>query len=110
MGPKNLQTDYCLQKVSFDITLEYTRNWFVAFFWVYDFAIDTGGLSEMIEDGKIGFIAPVSDVKMSVEKTAAILRDEALAESMGKRARELAETASSWDEIGLRIAGTFRKI
>jgi glycosyltransferase involved in cell wall biosynthesis len=60
---------------------------------------DVGGLSEVVIDGKTGFIVPAKNSEALAEKTTLILQDEALQKSMGEQAYQLAKTEYSWEAI-----------
>lgn len=51
-------------------------------------ATDTGGIPEMIEEGRSGFLAPPRDVRSLREATISLLVDGGLAHRMGQAARE----------------------
>jgi glycosyltransferase involved in cell wall biosynthesis len=51
-------------------------------------ATDTGGIPEMIEEGRSGFLAPPRDVRSLREATISLLVDEGLAHRMSQAARE----------------------
>jgi len=48
------------------------------------------GLSEVVEDGVTGFLRPVGDIDALAEASLRILKDDALAKSMGEKGRERA--------------------
>jgi len=48
----------------------------------------TGGVAEVIADGKTGFLAPCEDTAMMSEKLSVLLKDESLRRGMGEKARE----------------------
>lgn len=50
-----------------------------------------GGIPEMVEDGKTGFLVDPYDTKSIYEAVSKILSDEVLAQSMGRCAREVAK-------------------
>jgi glycosyltransferase involved in cell wall biosynthesis len=50
-------------------------------------ATAVGGVPELIEDGKNGFLAPVGDVETMARKAINILSDESALRTMGKQAR-----------------------
>lgn len=50
-------------------------------------ATDAGGLPEVIEDGKNGFLAPVGDVDLMARRAIEILSDDKRLREMGKLAR-----------------------
>ncbi len=51
----------------------------------------TTGIELQVEDGKNGFLVPVSDYKKTAEAIEKILSDEMLAERMGKNSRKIVE-------------------
>jgi len=59
----------------------------------------TGGLPEVVEHGKSGFVIPRGDPVALEECLQALMLKPELAERMGRRARELAETRFSWTRI-----------
>ena len=54
-------------------------------------ATRVGGLPEVIEDGKTGFLAEVGDVETMARQALDVLGDEARLREMGRRARQSAE-------------------
>jgi glycosyltransferase involved in cell wall biosynthesis len=54
-------------------------------------ATRVGGLPEVIEDGKTGFLAEVGDVETMARQALDILGDEQRLREMGRRARQAAE-------------------
>ena len=62
-------------------------------------ATDTGGLSEVIENGKSGFIVPVGNIEKLAERIIWILQDKIFAKQMGERTQEIANSTFSWDGI-----------
>ena len=48
---------------------------------------DTGGVSEVIQEGKTGFLVTPSDTKKMAAKLISILKDEGLRETMGQNAK-----------------------
>jgi N-acetyl-alpha-D-glucosaminyl L-malate synthase BshA len=53
-------------------------------------ATRAGGLPEVVIDGETGYLVPVGDTDAMAERGIEILRDDALRERMGKRARQSA--------------------
>jgi N-acetyl-alpha-D-glucosaminyl L-malate synthase BshA len=53
-------------------------------------ATRTGGLPEVVIEGETGFLLPVGDVDGMAQRAIEILANDALAEKMGRRAREVA--------------------
>ncbi len=60
---------------------------------------ETGGLPDVVEDGKNGFVVPPRDSAALANAAARILGDDALRERMGLATRELAETRFGWESI-----------
>jgi glycosyltransferase involved in cell wall biosynthesis len=58
-------------------------------------ASGSGGLREIVEDGKSGFLVPPGDVEALAEKLILLLKDKNLAESLGREGRESAESRFS---------------
>jgi len=63
---------------------------------------DTGGLGEVVEQGKSGFVVPPRDPKALAEGIISVLSDKKLRTAMGERGRVLARTVYSWDSIAAR--------
>ena len=51
-------------------------------------ATDVGGVRDVIEDGKNGFLVPSGDTEKFAEAVDKLLRDPDLREAMGKSGRE----------------------
>jgi glycosyltransferase involved in cell wall biosynthesis len=62
-------------------------------------ATRVGGLPEVIEDGKTGFLAEVGDVETMARQAIDILGDETRLREMGRRARKSAEERFSASRI-----------
>jgi D-inositol-3-phosphate glycosyltransferase len=71
---------------------------------------DAGGLSEVVEDGKSGFVVPSRDSKAFAHAMIRILQDSARKETMGRYAKHLAETAYSWENIALKTSDLYRSV
>jgi glycosyltransferase involved in cell wall biosynthesis len=69
---------------------------------------DTGGLSEVVESGRSGYIIPPKDVQALVRALTEIVQEPALLEKMGAHAKHLAETTYSWSRIALRTMDVYR--
>lgn len=59
----------------------------------------TGGLPEVVEAGRSGFVVPPGDSQALTEALRKMMRDPNVLQDMGRRARELAETRFSWGRI-----------
>jgi glycosyltransferase involved in cell wall biosynthesis len=70
-------------------------------------ATAVGGLTDDVEDGVSGLLVPPGDPAALAAAVGALLGDRALADRMGGRARELAETRHSWQAIAARIKSVY---
>jgi glycosyltransferase involved in cell wall biosynthesis len=61
---------------------------------------DTGGLPEVVQDGRTGFVVPPKDAKAIADASVRILSDPDLGRRFGAQARLLADTVYSWQAIG----------
>jgi len=66
-------------------------------------ARDEGGPSEIVADGKSGYLVEPSDLNGFVEKVLKVGNDPALRLEMSKESRRMAEEAT-WESIGNRVA------
>jgi D-inositol-3-phosphate glycosyltransferase len=64
----------------------------------------TGGLSEVVENGRTGFVVPPNDARAIAEASIAILNDPVLRERFGLEGKRLAATTFSWSTIGRTTA------
>lgn len=62
-----------------------------------------GGLPEVVEDGKSGFLVPAHSPNDLAEKISIFVNDRALAEEMGRYARRLSTTRFNWNAIAQEI-------
>ncbi len=67
-------------------------------------ASNTGGLAELVDDGKTGLLVPPNNAEALAEAMQKLIRDSKLREQMGKQAKA---AAGKYDEA--RIAKTFIK-
>ena len=70
-------------------------------------ATAVGGLKEAVEDGKTGLLVPPRDAASLADAILRLLTDEALANRMGKRAKELSETVYSWESIAESVKNSY---
>ncbi len=62
-------------------------------------AADTGGTSEVVVEGKTGFLCPAERPSQFAERVLTLLRDPALCERMGREGRALIEREHSWSHV-----------
>ena len=62
-------------------------------------ASDTGGTSEIIQDGQTGFLCPRGDLDAFADRVVLLLRDPELARRMGRNGRALVEHLYSWTRV-----------
>lgn len=71
---------------------------------------DTGGLSEVVEDGKTGFVVPPRDAKALAQAIIKTIASPARTEEMGRYAKYLAETTYSWKDVALKTIDVYRSL
>jgi glycosyltransferase involved in cell wall biosynthesis len=71
---------------------------------------DTGGLSEIVENGRSGFVVPPKDAKALAEASIKILKSPELLGQMSREAKVLAETTYSWKGIALKTMDVYRSL
>ena len=69
-----------------------------------------GGLPEVVEDGKSGFVVPSRSPHDLAEKIIALINNPEKAEEMGKYALYLSETRFSWQPIATSIARVYEHL
>lgn len=69
-----------------------------------------GGLPEVVEEGKSGFLVPPRSPQALAEKMIKLVSDHALAARMGTYARHLSETRFSWEPIGRRVLAVYARL
>ena len=70
-------------------------------------ATRTGGIPEVLEDGKTGALIPYGDTKALVESCKDLLGDEQEARQMGKAAYVFKEEYMDWNEIAIQILKSY---
>ena len=70
----------------------------------------TGGLPELVDEGKTGFLVPPDDVPALAQALVAAAADPKRLVSMGKAAREHDDEIRSWDEIAYRHEEIYREV
>jgi glycosyltransferase involved in cell wall biosynthesis len=71
---------------------------------------DTGGLAEIVENGRSGLIVKPEDADALASSLVDILRDSDLREAMGERARVLGTTAFAWNAVASRTIEVYRAV
>ncbi|KAH8679101.1 hypothetical protein BGZ60DRAFT_428902 [Tricladium varicosporioides] len=66
-------------------------------------ARDEGGPSEIVSDGKSGYLIPPADLESFVQRVLELGADNSMRMRMGAEARRMAEIAT-WDRIGNQVA------
>ena len=66
-------------------------------------ATDAGGISEMMDNGKTGFLVKEGNSEDLIDKMSILLNDKKLASQMGKFGREFVINNFSWDVIAKRF-------
>lgn len=70
----------------------------------------SGGLPEIIEDGKVGYIVPVKDKGKLANALIQILENESLQKKMGQAARKRAEDFFSWKNIATKYVKLYKEV
>ena len=73
-------------------------------------ATAVGGLPEVVDDGKSGFLVPPNSVVDLAEKIAAVINDPLLAAEMGKYARNLSVTRFNWNSIARQMLDEYEAL
>jgi glycosyltransferase involved in cell wall biosynthesis len=73
-------------------------------------ATDTGGLSEVVEEGRSGLVVPPENAKALAVAIVDILADSERLTAMGERARQLATAVYGWDGIASRTIELYQSV
>ncbi|RPJ60625.1 MAG: glycosyltransferase family 1 protein [Acidobacteria bacterium] len=73
-------------------------------------ATSVGGVPEMIEDGKTGFLVPVGNKEILADRLQQVLNQPTLADGIGRTAHRFARENYSADSIADRTAGVYRRV
>ena len=73
-------------------------------------ATAVGGLPEVVEDGKSGYIVSPNSPSEIAEKIVALVNNPKMADEMGQYARHLSETRFSWNTVAAQIAREYRRL
>lgn len=69
-----------------------------------------GALEEELAGGEAGLLVPPGDPDALAAAIARVLADDDLADRLGARASEIAETRRDWSEIGARMLREYREV
>ncbi|HFQ94548.1 MAG TPA: glycosyltransferase, partial [Anaerolineae bacterium] len=70
-------------------------------------ATAVGGLPDVVEDGRSGFLVPPANPEALGEALGKIISSPALAQEMGAYARHLSQTRFAWGPIGAQILAVY---
>ncbi|MFB3903767.1 MAG: glycosyltransferase family 4 protein [Acidobacteriota bacterium] len=73
-------------------------------------ATSVGGVAEMIEDGKTGFLVPVREIGILAERLERLLAQPSMADDIGRRAHRFAKEQYSADRIAQRTFGVYERL
>ena len=76
-------------------------------------ATNVGGNSEMMVDGKTGFLVEKGDPNQLVDKLSLLIEDEKLAKKMGDCGRKFVEETFNWELITknfIKIAKSYLEV
>jgi glycosyltransferase involved in cell wall biosynthesis len=71
---------------------------------------DAGGLSEVVENDRAGFVVPPRDTTAIAEALIKVLQSPGLMERMGREAKALAETRYNWEAVAARTLRLYRTL
>jgi glycosyltransferase involved in cell wall biosynthesis len=70
----------------------------------------TGGLPELVDDGRTGFLVPLDDVGTLAERVSMLLDDDALRSRMGQAARDRAREHFTVAEMTAKTAAVYDRL
>ena len=73
-------------------------------------ATSVAGNSEVVKDGKTGFLVPPKEPKRLAEAILTLLGDQKLRQEMGKNARKQAEESYDWEVIISKIEECYSSV
>lgn len=71
---------------------------------------DAGSISELVADGKTGYLVPPGDAAFLSKKISNILSNSDLATAMGKRGRKYVEQFHNWNGISKLTLNVFKEV
>lgn len=73
-------------------------------------ATAVGGLPEVVDDGKSGFLVQPHSATDLAEKISLVINDPTLAAEMGRYARHLSVTRFNWDSIAVQMLDQYKDL
>ncbi len=73
-------------------------------------ATDVGGLSELVDDDKTGYLVKPKDTQALAQALIKILKDDKKRKEMGERGFEKMEREFSWEEIALKMVKVYEEV
>jgi len=73
-------------------------------------ATDGGGVGELVQDDETGFLVPTGDVEAVASAILRLLKNAALRETFGNRARKIVEQEYAWERIVERFQAYYVSI
>jgi len=70
---------------------------------------DVGSISEVVDNGKTGYIVPPKDPKKLAEAIIDLLKDKEKRKKMGENGYKKTENELSWDNIALKTVEVYKK-
>jgi glycosyltransferase involved in cell wall biosynthesis len=71
---------------------------------------DTGGLAEVVEEGKSGFVVSPMNAEHLAQAIISVIADPSRAEEMGRYAKHLSVEKYSWDEVARKTLEVYRSV
>lgn len=69
-----------------------------------------GGLAEIVEDGRTGFVVPMGDAQAMADRLTSVLSDRAMAEALGQQGRERALKHFTLDHMADQFLALYQQI
>lgn len=73
-------------------------------------ATAVGGLPEVVQDGRTGYLVPPRDEEALADAIMRVFSDREASREMGRNGRDLAQTAFSWERIAGETAKMYRSL
>ena len=73
-------------------------------------ATNTGGVAEVISDGKTGFLVPAGDVRAMAEKLSCLIKDKDLRQRIGSNAKNSLSSDFSLERMVINTEKLYRDL